>query len=608
MPDRIASGERRRRLLLATTLAVAMAAILALLISIVGLRRTAAAVFDESRSYQEVVTQTDLMMRALTDAETGQRGYALTQRPLYLEPFESSQIEARDAETALRAAIAAKKAAGIFDPDIERAADEFIARKNAALALISENVALMRAGETRRALAHASTDRGKDQMDAARAAADVLRTRAAAKASALSAAVTANRGRIDLAIAALIGVIVLAGALGGLILVREAAVLRRVGTDLARANADALAAKERAEAADAAKTRFLAMASHDMRQPLHALTLYMSSLKRRVDSPQGKDILVNMERAAESLTRMFSGLLDLARIEAGVLKPALRDHALAAIFEALEHELRNDAQRERIDLRILPTVLRIHTDPELMQSILRNLLTNAIKYAPEGRVLLGVRRRAGLARIEVLDEGPGIPEEKLVLMFGEFVRLERSSAAAKEGLGLGLSIASRLANLLDADLEVSSTIGKGTRFCVTAPIAEGVGARRGPAPAPSRDLAGLRIAILDDEPDSLDAMVRVVSDAGAEAEGFGYADRYVQSIRNGARFDLVIADPLLEAQAGAALGKASAAPTIIVTGSTDAGTLARLEKAGAPWLVKPVASEQLVERVARLAAAPANPA
>ncbi|MES1202666.1 MAG: hybrid sensor histidine kinase/response regulator, partial [Pseudomonadota bacterium] len=296
--------------------------------------------------------------------------------------------------------------------------------------------------------------------------------------------------------------------------------------------------------------------------------------------------------------RMFSGLLDLARIEAGVLRPQITDVALAEIFNSLESGLSNDAERERVQLLIMHTSLRIMTDPELMLSILRNLLTNAIKYAPGGRILLGVRRVGGRARIEVHDEGPGIPEEKLVLMFGEFVRLERSNAAAKEGLGLGLSIASRLAGLLGAELQVSSQVGKGTRFWISADLAPKAASAPPTAPLPPRDLKGIRVAVLDDEPDSLGAMLRVIDDAGGVATGFGFADRYVEAMRGGARFDLVIADPTLHIQAQAALAGADTTPAIIVTGATDAGTLARLERAGAPWMVKPIPEDRLIAQAA----------
>lgn len=604
MPGRIAKADKRGRTALAATLACAMIVLIVLLVSVVSVRRVSAQAYDRSLVFAQIVSQADLLMQGVVDAETGQRGYALTGRAMYLEPFEQGQKRSLDAEQKLRAAVNMAKAGGFPDPAIEATLESVIQKKAAALDIIGRNVALVRAGQTRRAVAAVLTDEGKERMDATRAAANDLRARAVARVTELNAFVALNRPRIDGLISGLIGVIVIAGLLGGWVLAREAAVLKRVGEDLARANADALAAKQRAEDADAAKTRFLAMASHDMRQPLHALTLYLSSLKRRVEGPQAKDIVVNMEKAAESLTRMFSGLLDLARIEAGVLKPQMVDVPLADIFDALDRELRNDADREKVRLIIAPTSVHVVTDPELIQSVLRNLLTNAIKYAPGGRVLMGVRHVGGQARIEVHDEGLGIPEEKLVLMFGEFVRLERSSAAAKEGLGLGLSIASRLASLLGADLQVSSTLGKGTRFWISAPIAaHAPGAPEARAPS-VRDLAGVRVAVLDDEPDSLGAMMRVIEDAGGVATGFGFADRYIEAVRGGARFDLLIADPLLRRQAQTTLAGDDKTPAIIVTGSTDASTLARLESSGAPWLVKPISEDQLIAQAAQHASAP----
>ncbi|MEJ0023616.1 MAG: ATP-binding protein [Alphaproteobacteria bacterium] len=576
-----------------------MIALVVLLSSIVQSRRVSVEAYVQSQQYAKIISQTDALIQGVTDAETGQRGYELTHLAIYLEPFQSGQALAALAEKSLRELMA--RAAIPADPALEKSFNELIEKKAAALEIIQRNAQLTEAGKGRRTLNSILLNDGKTRMDSLRAAASDFRDRTNAKLESRTDFIALNRARTDSMMFTLIGVVLFSALLGGWVLMREAAVLRAVGEELSKANAEALAAKQRAEEADAAKTRFLAMASHDMRQPLHALTLYLSSLKRRVDGAQAKDIVVNIEKAAESLTRMFSGLLDLARIEAGVLKPSMANVAVAEIFDALERELRNDAERERVRLLIAPTSLKIVTDPELMQSVLRNLLTNAIKYAPGGRVLLGVRRAGARARIEVHDEGPGIPEEKLVLMFGEFVRLERSGAVDKEGLGLGLSIASRLANLLDGDLEVSSEVGKGTSFCIFAPIAHDPAVRELLPPPEPRNLTGIRVAVLDDEPDSLGAMIRVIDDAGGAATGFGFAHRYVEAVHAGARFNLLIADPALRSQAHAALGGADDTPVIIVTGATDVSTLERLEKSGAPWLVKPISEGQLIAQAAKYA-------
>jgi anti-sigma regulatory factor (Ser/Thr protein kinase)/CheY-like chemotaxis protein len=279
--------------------------------------------------------------------------------------------------------------------------------------------------------------------------------------------------------------------------------------------------------------------------------------------------------------------------------------AVIDLFDTLERELRNDCERERIELIIAPTSLCLLTDQELMLSILRNLLTNAVKYAPGGRVLVGCRRRGDSVRIEVHDEGPGVPEEKLEMMFGEFVRLEREKTAAKEGLGLGLSIASRLAQMLGVDLSVASRVGKGTVFWIVAPMARSAASAARADTPKGEDLSGLRIAVLDDEPDSLAAMVRVLEDAGGAAKGYGYADRYIEAVSAGEKFDLLIVDPLLRGQALAGLNNAEGGPPeIIVTGSTDPKTLARLKESGSAWLVKPVAEHQLLAQAARSARAP----
>jgi CheY-like chemotaxis protein len=278
--------------------------------------------------------------------------------------------------------------------------------------------------------------------------------------------------------------------------------------------------------------------------------------------------------------------------------------AVSDLLTALDQEVRADAKRANVTMRVVPCGAMIHTDPELLESILRNLLSNAIKYAPNGRVLLGCRRAGAQLKIEVRDEGDGMPEDKLVMIFGEFVRLDRAKAAAKEGLGLGLSIAMRLANLLGLRLDVSSKVGQGTAFWVTVPLAAANDAAEEHGAAAAPDLSGLLIAVQDDEPIALSAMARTLEDAGAEVHPYATSDKYVKAISGGADYDLVIGDPVLMRESGLAMrdlvGRVPP-PAIIITGSTDVGTLATLKESGLAWLIKPIREETLLAEAARVA-------
>ena len=313
-----------------------------------------------------------------------------------------------------------------------------------------------------------------------------------------------------------------------------------------------------------------------------------------------------MEQAANALTRMFAGLLDLARIESGVLKARPTAFKLQEAFDAVAAEIAPDCAGANVKLHVAKTSIEVISDPELLESILRNLLTNALKYAPNGRVLLGCRRAGKDVRIEVYDEGPGIPKDKLIMVFGEFVRLDAAKGAVVDGLGLGLSIAARLAYLLSSSLHVVSEPGKGSCFHLSLPIA----AKIAPPQAPkiilgAPNLAGLRIAVKDDEPLALAAMAAVLADAGADVHAFAESARYVESVAQGAEYDLIIGDPVLLREARIALPERDGRrpPIIVLTGATDAPTFAALDAANAEFLIKPVSEEALLAAVARVAKA-----
>lgn len=382
-------------------------------------------------------------------------------------------------------------------------------------------------------------------------------------------------------------------------------VAQRALASLQEANSKLSAARHEADEANATKSRFLAAASHDMRQPLHALSLYLASLERRVDSPEALRIVSAMDAAVRTMTRMFSALLDLARIEAGVLRPDPVRFRLDDLLLSVADQAREIDPARPGRIRVVRTRLEALSDVDLLEVVVRNLAVNAAKYSAGGRVLVGCRRSGGNVLIQVHDTGPGIPEDQLTRMFGEFVRGETSRSV--EGLGLGLSIVDRLSRLLGHSVAVRSLPGRGTVFTVTVPRAGGV--RCAAAEAGDRSLTpGVRILLVDDEPLVLDAMGGALADAGAIVATASTGEEAVEAARAGV--DLCILDFYLGGENGveilerieAALGRR--VPCLFVTGSTASGALQALRASGRRWATKPVPAPELTRLAAETIAGP----
>ncbi|MGE5546093.1 MAG: ATP-binding protein [Solirubrobacterales bacterium] len=230
-------------------------------------------------------------------------------------------------------------------------------------------------------------------------------------------------------------------------------------------------AHDRALKASRAKSRFLAAASHDLRQPAQAAALLLEAVKPHVHGPQAERILAMIEQSFASLNALLNSLLDVSRLDAGLIVPAPATLDLGELLARLADEYRITATTRGLDLRTVGTRAEIHTDPLLLERILRNLIENALRYTDHGTILLGCRRRAGAVCIQVADTGKGIPSDKLETIFEEFVQLGNSARDRSQGLGLGLSIVRRLADLLGAAVTVRSHPGRGTIFDLCLPKA-----------------------------------------------------------------------------------------------------------------------------------------
>lgn len=231
------------------------------------------------------------------------------------------------------------------------------------------------------------------------------------------------------------------------------------------------AAKDAAEQAHRAKSRFLSYAGHDLKQPLEAIGMFTGMLERQVTAPRGQALLRDMRSAQRSMRDLLNAILEISKLESGVVVPRFQAVALAPILDQLAAELAPAAEGRGLRFSAPPTAAVVRTDPFLLERILRNFLTNALRYTETGGVLIGCRRRGGALWVEVHDTGRGIPEADRNRIFEEFIQLDRPDRDRSEGIGLGLAIADRLARLLGHPVRVWSQEGRGSVFAVGLPPA-----------------------------------------------------------------------------------------------------------------------------------------
>ena len=216
--------------------------------------------------------------------------------------------------------------------------------------------------------------------------------------------------------------------------------LREEKTVAEQARRDAEGMRDEAQRANRAKSAFLAAASHDLRQPMHAIGLYVAALRRRVTTPEASQVVGKLDASVGAMEEMFDALLDMSKLDAGVVASSVTSFALQSAFDRLELHFGAQARAKGIELRVRPTLLHAKSDPALLDRVIRNLVANAIRYTNKGGVLVGCRRRGDHVRIEVWDSGIGIPAEKRQEIFQEFVQLGNAERDRSKGLGIGLSI------------------------------------------------------------------------------------------------------------------------------------------------------------------------
>lgn len=375
--------------------------------------------------------------------------------------------------------------------------------------------------------------------------------------------------------------------------------------DHKRIEAQLIEAKQSAERASRAKSRFLATASHDLRQPMQTLGMLNSALSRSARDEQPRRTVALQGQALGAMSDLLDSLLDISKLETGVIEPDITDCRVATIFERLHAEFQSQAQAKGIELLVAAGGGAVRTDSTLLEQVLQNLLANAIRYTEQGHVQLRCVSDADHIRIEVLDTGSGIPPDELDAIFDEFYRIPRTSAEHAGGLGLGLSIVRQLTDLLEHPLHVESTPGAGSCFAVHVPKGK---------PAAASD-AGEKSA---DETTASNALILIIDDDNEVAEATAMLLEIV-GYRTLIAADAVVARERLASAGGAPnaiicdfhLSRGTSGidairdirtalqaqvPAVLVTGDTSASVAERLKALETCHLLsKPVDTDELLQ-------------
>jgi len=370
-----------------------------------------------------------------------------------------------------------------------------------------------------------------------------------------------------------------------------------------RAESESLAAQK----TDAARLKFLATANHDLRQPLHAMSLFVSALNERAranpDQPISEFIglLDKIGRSQKTVEELLENLLDFSKLDSGMMKTSPQVFQLGTLLDRLQERVAAVAQGSGISFSVVSSSVQINSDQLLIERLLNCLVMNAIKFTEEGKILVGARHEQGRVRIEVWDTGVGVSEDQVENVFEPFVQLTSSEFSANQGLGLGLAIVEGIARLLQAELEVRSWPGQGSCFSISLPIVDKEKLDQTQGSPKKTDQEVSTILCIDDDPTVLDAMEILV-------EGWGYniiaADSLAAAQEKLAASEqkpcLLIVDYRLgdtgngiEALVALRETLGQSAVAALVTGDTDTSLMEEAKKCGAILLHKPIKPAQL---------------
>jgi signal transduction histidine kinase len=389
----------------------------------------------------------------------------------------------------------------------------------------------------------------------------------------------------------------------------ESLALQFANLDLAN---DLLRQKELAEAANVAKSNFLASASHDLRQPVHALSMFVGALRDRpLDEPSGR-LVRQIQNSVGALDSLFGAILDISRLDAGVIDPRPRAFAIQPLLERICRDEMPEVDRKGIALRLLSCSQTVQTDPVLLERVLRNLISNAVRYTDKGRVVVGCRRGVRLS-IEVWDSGRGIPADQQELIFQEFYQIGNPERDRARGLGLGLAIVQRLTHILRIPMQMRSHVDRGSVFKLSVELAAGVPAAiEPPAETSLTAQPPLFILVVDDEVAIQEAMHTLLTGWGHRVITAGSC---VEILDHAAAFtstpNLIISDYRLrnDEEGIATIERLrsefnSDIPAILITGDTAPDRIRQATASDCFLLHKPVSNSRLRAAIANLAIAP----
>ena len=392
-----------------------------------------------------------------------------------------------------------------------------------------------------------------------------------------------------------------------------AAAIRDV-TDRRRTQLELQAARESADRANQAKSRFLATASHDLRQPLQTLALLNGSLKRLVRDADLTDVLARQDQAIGAMSRLLNALLDISKLESGAIRPEVSDFTVQALFEELRSEFAALAAEKGLKLTIEPSEESIHSDPALIGQVLRNLVANAIKYTGEGCVRLRAMHEHAFVRLEVLDTGIGIPASQLPYICEEFYQVDVPTNSSRDGYGLGLSIVQRIAKLLEVRLDVQSEVGRGSTFALIVPA----GARRAARPAPAMAAASAaprtesrapHVLLVEDDEAVRAATRLLLKVAGYRVTAATTVAEAAQGAREHADIELLVTDyhlgnleTGLQAIAAVRAERGPELRTVLVTGDTSSAVKELANATYVHVISKPINADEFLVLLASMRA------
>ena len=357
--------------------------------------------------------------------------------------------------------------------------------------------------------------------------------------------------------------------------------------------------------ASESKSRFLAAASHDLRQPLHALTMFLGSLSFHVTSEDARRLLRRVKDTAVVLEAQFNSLLDLSKFDAGAVKPQLAPFRVDRLIERVGEEFRPEAEAKHLQFSINVAPLVADSDSMLIERVLRNLIGNAVKYTTAGSVSVAGSALPGAMLIEVRDTGCGIPAKEQQLIFEEYVQLANPARQRRRGVGLGLAIAKRIDSLLGLRLAVTSTVGVGSVFAFQVPLAD-----QQAAPAHTEpvlvDAGSFRtsstIWILDDDLDVVEALQEQLCVWGAKVQAFATPAALLERLQSGSEpphwilSDDMLGEDLSGLETAQELAtKYGFVRVCLITGNTEPQRLAQLRSSGFPLIIKPAQPEALIQ-------------